>query len=384
MKLIIVIPDGMCDIRYKELGDKSPAERANTPGMDEMLANGAIGLAKTMHDGLPLGSLVGIMGILGYYPPEYVPRGRSIFEAYALGIPMTPDDLVTRCNIVRVNGDDILEDFTAGQIGEEDAASYLRSVETPKEFALHHDLSYRNVLLWRGCPLDDSLLQLFEPHENMGMSIADIMPKYKGETYQPFVEMMLNSRRKDLMLWPWGAGRIRSFPPTKHRTLTVTALSFLYGMSTLLGGKAIIPPGATGYRGSNLKGKLDAALKEFDNFDVCLIHCNAPDEEAHVHNLRGKVESIEEIDAQIIVPLLNRLKSRDESCRVVVLPDHYTVCKTGKHLPDLVPYIVSGKGVRRNHNLETYSEKKIVEAGPGVIESHNLIETHLNEMRPRR
>ncbi|RIK55131.1 MAG: hypothetical protein DCC59_01870 [Chloroflexi bacterium] len=139
MKLIIVIPDGMCDIRYKELGDKSPAERANTPGMDEMLANGAIGLAKTMHDGLPLGSLVGIMGILGCYPPEYVPRGRSIFEAYALGIPMTPDDLVTRCNIVRVNGDDILEDFTAGQIGEEDAASYLRSVETPKEFALHHD-----------------------------------------------------------------------------------------------------------------------------------------------------------------------------------------------------------------------------------------------------
>ncbi|RIK47588.1 MAG: hypothetical protein DCC59_16030, partial [Chloroflexi bacterium] len=202
--------------------------------------------------------------------------------------------------------------------------------------------------------------------------------------YQPFVEMMLNSRRKDLMLWPSGAGRIRSFPPTKHRTLPVTALSFLYGMSTLLGGKAIIPPGATGYRGSNLKGKLDAALKEFDNFDVCLIHCNAPDEEAHVHNLRGKVESIEEIDAQIIVPLLNRLKSRDESCRVVVLPDHYTVCKTGKHLPDLVPYIVSGKGVRRNHNLETYSEEKIVEAGPGVIESHNLIEAHLNEMRPRR
>jgi 2,3-bisphosphoglycerate-independent phosphoglycerate mutase len=379
MKLIIVIPDGMCDIRYKELGNKSPAEYAHTPGMDKMIANGAVGLAKTMHDGLPLGSLVGIMGILGYYPPEYVPRGRSIFEAYTLGIQMNPDDLVTRCNIVRLNGNDILHDFTAGQISEEDAAAYLKSIEIPKSFALHHDLSYRNVLILRNSPLDDNQLQLFEPHENMGMSIHDILPRYKGEAYQPFIEMMLNSRRKDLMLWPWGAGRIRSFPPMKYRSLTVTALSFLYGMSTMLGGKAVIPEGATGYRGSNLKGKLDTALAELEDLDVCLIHCNAPDEEAHVHNVRGKVESIEQIDAQIIVPLLVHLNSRSEPFRVVVLPDHYTVCETGKHLPNLVPYITYGSGIERNHNLTKYSEEDIVKLDPAVLESHKLIETHLNE-----
>lgn len=377
MKLIIVIPDGMCDLQYEELGGKSPAEYANTPGMDEMVQRGSVGLAKTMHDGLPLGSLVGIMGILGYHPPEYVPRGRSIFEAYTLGIQMSPNDLITRCNIVRVNSNDILEDFTAGQISEEEAFAYLKSVEIPPALKIHHDLSYRNVLVFGDCPLDDSQLMLFEPHENMGASIHDIMPKYQGAAYSPFVDMILNSRRDDLMLWPWGAGRIRSFPPMKYRTLTVTALSFLYGMSTLLGGKAVIPEGATGYRGSNLKAKLDTALASLEELDVCLIHCNAPDEEAHVHNVHGKVEAIEQIDSQIISPLLGYLKNYPEPYRVVILPDHYTVCATGKHLPDLVPYITFGSGITPNHSLKKYSEENIKKNRPPIVESHNLIDLHL-------
>ncbi|MBK8616153.1 MAG: hypothetical protein IPN96_03375 [Anaerolineales bacterium] len=60
MKLVILIPDGMCDVQYEELGGLSPAEYARTPGMDEMVRRGSVGLMKTMHDGLPLGSLVGI------------------------------------------------------------------------------------------------------------------------------------------------------------------------------------------------------------------------------------------------------------------------------------------------------------------------------------
>jgi len=179
------------------------------------------------------------------------------------------------------------------------------------------------------------------------------------------------------MLWPWGAGRIRSFPAIKYRALTVTALSFLYGMTTLLGGKAVIPAGATGYRGSNLKGKLDAALASLEELDVCLIHCNAPDEEAHVHNIHGKIEAVEQIDSQIIVPLLDYLRSYPEPYRVVVLPDHYTVCATGKHLPDFVPYFAYGSNIVPNHSLKTYSEEGIKILQPPLIESHNLLDLHL-------
>lgn len=377
MKLIILIPDGMCDLQYEELGNLSPAEYASTPGMDEMVRRGSIGLMKTMHDGLPLGSLVGIMGIFGYYPPEYVPRGRSIFEAYALGLKMNSNDLVSRCNIVRVNSAGILEDFTAGQISNEMALAYLDGVNIPVNFELCHDNSYRNVLICRDYEIDDGQLELFEPHENMGVSIDKILPRFQGEIYKPFVDMMYQSVRNGLMLWPWGAGRIRNFPRMPYKSVTVTGLSFLYGMAAALGGKAIIPQGATGYRGSNLRAKFETVIENLNDVDVCLIHCNAPDEEAHVHNVVGKAQSISDIDDQVIQPLLQFLETYSEPCRVVLLPDHYTVCSTGKHLPDFVPYVTFGTGIHPNHNLTGYSETRIIDSSPPIMDSHNLIQFHL-------
>jgi 2,3-bisphosphoglycerate-independent phosphoglycerate mutase len=379
MKLIILIPDGMCDYQYEELGNLSPAEYAQTPGMDEMVRRGSIGLMKTMHEGLPLGSLVGILGIFGYNPPHYVPRGRSIFEARALGLKPGPNDLVARCNVVRVNSSGVLEDFTAGQISNEMARAYLDDIRIPSDFEIHHDNSYRNVLICKDCELDDTKLELFEPHENMGYPIEKIMPRYQGEIYGLFADMMHESVRDGLMLWPWGAGRIRDFPPMPYRSITVTGISFLYGMATALGGQAIIPEGATGYLGSNLNAKLKAALENLDNVDVCLIHCNAPDEEAHVHNVAGKVQAIADIDVQVIQPLLSFLETYPQPYRVVLLPDHYTVCKSGKHLPDLIPYVTYGTGIHSNHVLKEYSEVGIINSAPPIMDSHDLIQLHLGE-----
>lgn len=377
MKLIIVVPDGMCDLQYEELGHRSPAEYARAPGLDELVQRGRVGLMKTMYEGLPLGSLVGIMGIFGYYPPAYVPRGRSIFEAYALGVKMAPDDLILRCNIVRVNSADVLDDFTAGQISDEDALAYLNGLTIPHPFELYHDTSYRNVLICRDNELDDSKLELFEPHEHMGRSIHEILPRFQGGIHSPMADIILHSRRGDLMLWPWGAGKIRDFPRMPYRNITISGLSFLYGMATLLGGQAVIPEGATGYLGSNLAGKFKVAVENLDNVDVCLIHCNAPDEEAHVHNVKGKVQSIEDIDTQIIQPLLRFVDSYPEPCRALILPDHYTICETGKHLPDLVPFAIFGHGIEPNHDLKGYSETDIIKSAPPVMMSYHLIDTYL-------
>ena len=389
MKLVIVVPDGMCDWRYAELGNLSPAEYANTPGMDKIVARGGVGLAKTMHAGLPLGSLVGLLGIYGYYPPDYFPLGRSIFEAAALGIKVSPHDLVCRCNIVRVGDDGKLADFTANQISDQEALAYLQALDLPPGVEIHHDLSYRNVLVYRDWPLNELGLTLFEPHENVGERLETILPLYQGQPYQPFVEMMQRSERRSLrrslrdsqrgkrMLWPWGQGRIRQFPPMPFRSFTVTALSFLYGMAVSLGGDAVIPPGTTGYLGSDLGAKFQAVIKHLEEVDVCLVHCNAPDEEAHLHHIGGKVQAIEEIDRQIVHPLLEALDDRGEPYRILLIPDHYTVCQTGRHVPDDVPYAVAGHGIERLHTLRAYSETDILAARPAVIESHHLISTLL-------
>ncbi len=211
MKFIIVVPDGMPDHRYAELGNCSPAEYARTPGMDEIVRRGQVGLVKTMYDGLPLGSLVGILGILGYNPGDYFPLGRSIFEARAKGITLKHNDLCCRCNIVKVNHDNVLTDFTSGQISDDDANTYLKTVALSPQLEIHHDSSYRNILIYRDAPFVEESLALHEPHENVGNAIDSIMPQYDNRPFEPFIDLMRESRRDGLMLWPWGPGRLRAF-----------------------------------------------------------------------------------------------------------------------------------------------------------------------------
>ncbi len=359
MKVVIVVADGMADWRYPELGDRSPVEYACSPGMDEIVRRGRVGLVQAMYQDLPLGTLTGVLGILGYRPPEHYPLGRSIFEARGLGARISPEDVVFRCNIVRVGHDGVLEDFTAGQISDAAAHSYLAQLNMENGWEILHDLSYRNVLICRDCSLDERQLLLHEPHENVGSRIEEILPRYRGELYQPFVHMMKHSRRDGLMLWPWGASRILKLPPLPYRMVAVSALNFLRGMAEAAGGRGIIPPGATGYVGSDLGAKLAAAVRHLPEVDVCLIHCNAPDEEGHARRPEGKVRAIEEIDSQVVVPLLDHLDGMAEPYRLWLLPDHYTVCGTGRHLADAVPCAVCGDGIAPNHPLRGYSEVEI-------------------------
>ena len=377
MKLIIVVPDGMCDWRYPELGNVSPVEYANTPGIDKLVQRGRIGLAKTMHAGLPLGSLVGLLGIYGYPPPAYFPLGRSIFEARTLGIEVTPRDLVTRCNIVQISERGKLIDFTANQISDQEALAYLEGLDLPPGIEIYHDLSYRNVLVCRDCLMDETQFILYEPHENVGEPLETLLPFFQGKPHELFIDLMHHSRRRSprgyWMLWPWGQGRVRQFPPMPFRSMTITALSFLYGMAVSLGGAAVIPPGTTGYLGSDLEAKFKTVVQHLEEVDVCLVHCNAPDEEAHLNHLEGKVQAIEDIDRRIVSPLLQALDDRGEPYRMLLLPDHYTVCQTGRHLPDNVPYAVAGQGIEPNHPLQRYSETGILALEPPIVESHHLI-----------
>lgn len=379
MKLVVVVPDGMCDLRYPALDNLSPAEYAHTPGIDKIIQRGHVGLVQTMYPGLPLGSLVGLLGILGYNPPEYFPVGRSIFEAHTLGLQLDASDVAFRCNIVRVSDEDYLADFTAGQIKEAAASQYLAELQLPPPFEIHHDLSYRNVLIYRNSPLTVTELELFEPHENVGNPIREIMPLYQNQPFEPLIELMLNSRRNGLMLWPWSASRARTFPQTSLNMCLVTALSFLYGMAEMVGVKAIIPPGASGYLGSNLRAKFEALVEQLPEIQVGLVHCNAPDEEGHINSLQGKVQAIEDIDREVICPLIDFLENGEEPYRLLICPDHYTCCADGRHRGDPVPYIVAGYGLERNHSMLTYSEVEAGRQTNGVLQSYRLLSTLLAE-----
>jgi len=122
IKYIIVIIDGSADLPIPELGNKTPLEYASIPNIDFFTQEGQIGLMRTMYPGLPLGSIVANLGILGYNPLRYYPNGRASFEALTQDIYLDEDEIAFRCNLVSVR-DGILTDFTSGNISDDQEKS---------------------------------------------------------------------------------------------------------------------------------------------------------------------------------------------------------------------------------------------------------------------
>ncbi|MGH9033250.1 MAG: cofactor-independent phosphoglycerate mutase, partial [Acidimicrobiia bacterium] len=68
MKYVVLVPDGCADEPLDELGGRTPLDVAEMPALAGLAAGGEVGQAAVIPDGLPPGSDVGNMAILGYDP----------------------------------------------------------------------------------------------------------------------------------------------------------------------------------------------------------------------------------------------------------------------------------------------------------------------------
>src|SRR5512136_1753829 len=123
MKYAIIIPDGCADEPQESLGGKTPLEAARVPAMDAVAAAGMVGRACHTPEALPPGSDVANLSLFGYNPMEHF-TGRAPLEAAAQGIELGPEDWAVRCNLVTIE-DQVMRDFTAGHISNEDGAELI-------------------------------------------------------------------------------------------------------------------------------------------------------------------------------------------------------------------------------------------------------------------
>src|SRR6058998_2554192 len=115
MKYVVCVPDGASDEPLDELGGRTPLEVAAMPVLRSLAARGEVGRAATIPAGMPPGSDVGNLSILGYDPARYH-TGRAPIEAAAMGVELGPDEVAYRCNLVTLSDDDppLMVDFAAG------------------------------------------------------------------------------------------------------------------------------------------------------------------------------------------------------------------------------------------------------------------------------
>ncbi|OGP67359.1 MAG: cofactor-independent phosphoglycerate mutase [Deltaproteobacteria bacterium RBG_16_44_11] len=361
MKYVVLLGDGMADYPTDKLGGKTPLQCAFTPYLDQIAAEGTLGLVDTIPKGLNPGSDVATLSVLGYDPLQTY-TGRGPLEAASLGISLGPNDIAYRCNLVTIGEKDspqaFMEDFTAGHISIPEAREIILDINKAlgsSQFQFYPGVGYRHLCVCRNA---SSSPETTPPHDITGKEIASYLPhgdfaeeinsltKKAGEilTNHP-----VNARRKEQgkkqanSIWLWGQGRrpqLASFSQKYNlQGGMISAVDLLKGIGTLAGLKILPVEGATGYIDTNYEGKAKMALDALNFMDFVFLHLEAPDEMGHEGNAAGKIQAIELFDEKIVGLILNNIGVFGDY-RILVLSDHPTPLDLKTHVSDPSPFAV--------------------------------------------
>lgn len=400
MKIVIIQGDGMPDHPIPELGNKTPLEAAKTPNMDELARRGLFGMVKTIPDGLPPGSDVGNLSVLGYNPKLYY-SGRSPLEAASMGVNVEETDVTFRCNLVTLKDSDgktVMEDYSAGHISTEEAREIIldirKDLEKEGEINFYPGVSYRHLMVWHG---GIDRMKTTPPHDISGKGILPYLPN--GEGADKLKRLIDNSKellrnhpvnKKRLKqgknpatsIWLWGQGRAPKMP--KFRELygiegaVISAVDLVKGIGIYAGLQVIDVPGATGYLDTNYQGKVDYALRALDEVDLVMIHIEATDETGHEGKADLKIRAIEDLDSRVIRPVLEGIK-RFDNYKILLLSDHPTPIELKTHINEPVPFaIFSSKDRSVKDSSSVFSEKSASKTGLFVDEGWKLMGMLLN------
>ncbi len=391
MKYLVMLCDGMADKPFPALQNKTPMMLAYKPTMDMLAKTAEVGLCRTVAAGLKPGSDVANLSVMGYDPLECY-TGRSPLEAASIGVDLKDTDVALRCNLVTLSdeenyADKTMVDYCAGDISTAEAAEIMKTVQETLGsdlFTFYPGVSYRHCLVVANGTTD--LGEMTPPHDISGRVVGEYLSK--AEAAQPLVDLMKRSvdilkdhpvnkariakgERPVSSIWLWGEGKKPQLEDFKEKNGVsagvISAVDLLKGIGVCANMEIPDVEGATGYLDTNFTGKADAAKALFDKgVELVYVHVEAPDECGHRGEAENKVKAIEEIDKQILTPLVEYLKEKDDF-RILVMPDHPTPLETRTHCSDPVPFMLydSRKALG---GVDTFTEDTA--AATGVMIAH--------------
>ena len=396
MKYVIIHGDGMADWPCAELGGKTPLEAARKPNMDLLATRGTLGMVATIPTGMPSGSDVGTMTMLGYDPKRYH-TGRAPIEAASMGIEMGPRDVVFRMNLVSLTPGDggalIMNDFTSGHITSEEAARIVDDIRVElggDGIEFFNGVSYRHLMMWRG---GIATTHLTPPHDITGKPVqshlpigpgADLLRNLMTRSAEILREHPVNKARRangkteTTSAWFWGQGTRPAVPTLKDRFgvegSVISAVDLVNGLGRLAGLQLIKVPGATGFLDTDYAAKARYGLEALKSRDFLLLHIEAPDEAGHMGRADLKTEAIERIDELIIGPLVSELEARGDFT-ILLMPDHATPSQLKTHSPEPVPFALLTSTAIKAGPARRYTEAEGNKTGIVVSDGYRLIDS---------
>ena len=354
VKYVVFVPDGCADVALPELGGRTPLEAARMPRLAALAANAEVGRAAVIPSGLPPGSDVGNMSILGFDPARYH-TGRAPIEAAAMGVELGPDEVAYRCNLVTLSDGDapVMVDFAAGHPTNAQSHAIIAELEAAlggghDGVRFHPGVEYRHLCV---VPRTWADAECVPPHDLTGR--AAVFPR--GAAARQLNALMDASREvvreaaraagsEATQIWLWGQG-VKPALPSFFATYGVrgrmsSAVDLVQGLGVLTGIEVVDVPGATAGFDNDYCAQAQACIRSLADRDLFVLHIEATDEAGHQGRSDVKVDALERWDTDVIGPVVDALDAAGEPYRILLMPDHATPCDTKTHSGEPVPYLL--------------------------------------------
>ena len=389
MKYCVLIIDGAAGWPIKERGNKTTLELARTPNLDALTREGTLGLTNNVPPGMEPSSAVACMSLLGYDPQLYY-KGRAAMEAVSMGVPVGRGEAVFRCNLVAIKGGRMWS-YCSGHIESAEASELIDALNEElgsDEVEFFPGVGYRHLLKLKG-HTETTAAVCIPPHDIPDKPVAEFLPRGRGSR---FLNKLMTDSQEVLKHHPvnyqraahgqvpatsiwlfWGSGPIPKTPSFKEayglKAAITSGVDLLCGLGKMTGMTILDIKGVTDNMKNNFAGQAEGALAALEKHDLVVIHVEAPDEAGHAGNAAEKIEAIQRIDAEVV----SRLRSyRDDSLRILVLPDHPTPVAARTHVAEPVPFLMWGSGFEANEAVR-FTEPEAKKTGLLVPLGHNVM-----------
>lgn len=402
MKHLIILGDGMADHPVGRLGGKTLLQYASKPYMDMLAREGRTGRLVTIPDGFHPGSEVANTAILGY-DLNKVYEGRGPLEAASIGYDMLLDDMAMRCNIITL-ADGRIKNHHGGHLTTEQSDALIKLLNA----SLGNDcirfitgIQYRNLLVIRNA---NKHIVCAPPHDHPDEPWLPLMVKpepgwenkHDGarmtaqETANLINDLILKSQeilphtdKETLSIWPWGGGyrpdmkKLADIYPQIKSGAVISAVDLIRGIGHYAGLEIIKVEGATGLADTNYEGKAQAALDALRTHDFVYLHVEASDEAGHDGDLALKLKTIENLDARLVRPIIEEVKSwHDMPVSIALLPDHPTPVEVRTHVNEPVPFAIWHQGIEPD-TVQAYDEMSCADGAYGMLKLGEFMQTFL-------
>ena len=377
------VPDGCADVPLDVLDGRTPLEAARKPHLARLAARAEVGRAEVIPNGLPPGSDVGNMAILGFDPVRYH-TGRAPIEAAAMGVELGPGEVAYRCNLVTVSDDQppLMVDFAAGHISSEQSHPIVAALDAAlgngrEGVRFHPGVEYRHLCV---VPAEWGDAECTPPHD-----LTDMPAVFPTGPASPKVRALMDASRAVVrdaarevgssatQIWLWGQG-VKPALPRFDDVYGVSgrmssAVDLVQGLGVLTGIEVVDVPGATAGFDNDYVAQARACLKSLADRDLFVLHVEATDEAGHQGLPDVKVDALERWDADVIGPIVATLDAGSEPYRILLLPDHATPCTIKTHTSDSVPYLLFDS--TRDAAGGVYTEPAPAQSAP--VAAHTLM-----------